>query len=89
MSDLKEIDSKITELKVMVEKLTVSFEKDSNHFKERQQEHSVELWGKSGTPGLKTDVDRLKTQAGMIKWTIGAVATVFIERVYSWIVGKH
>lgn len=89
MIDLKEIDSKIVELKVMVEKLTISFEKDSTHFKEKQQEHGFELWGRNGAPGLKTDVDRLKTQAGMIKWTIGAVATVFIERVYSWIVGKH
>lgn len=81
-------DSKVSEIKGILEQHLATSELQCKQFNDKIQQHSDELWGKNGTPGLKTDVDRLKTQAGAVKWIAGVVGTVVVERVYSWFGGK-
>jgi hypothetical protein len=47
---------------------------------EKIQEHSWELWGKNGNPGLCKEVDRAKTAISTGKWVVACITGLF-----SWV----
>lgn len=83
-----EILHQIGEMKKLLGEHIISTKLLIDKLSEKQQEHSKELWGVPGAPGLSRDVDRLKLIGSVVKWQIGLIVAIVGERIWSFF-GKH
>ena len=81
MSD--EILKELGEIKSLLHSHIVKSDETQKHQDEKIYQHSVELWGNNGNPGIKTHVDRLNTVAATFKWIFGTIIALVGERIWS------
>ncbi len=85
---LVRLEDSVDEVKTSVTKIHTLLE---SNIMERVKEHGETLYG-NGSPGLKTDVDRLNQSSKTTKWVIRAVSGVVIGLVVAafWelVIGK-
>lgn len=84
--DLKDISDKVDSLRGVVDKHIESTIIYRQAQSEKLSEHSKEIWGSNGDPGLKTKVDRIEQVENNRKWTIkavcGSVLALIVERLW-------
>jgi hypothetical protein len=77
-------DEKMNEFVATMRECVVEFKKTNEHLRELVYEHHRTLYG-NGTPGLKTEVDRLVQTDKRRRWVtgtaLGAAATALAEAV--------